>query len=99
MGDEMKKRMLFVALLIAASVTVGGAQQGSAPVVSLSQLQREAAAVQGATLPAAPTASTSPTTPVASTAPSQTVAINAGATMAPVTVRTADQLGQAVDGA
>ena len=94
----MKKRMLFVALAIAASVVVGRAQQGSAPVVSLSQLQREAAVVQGTTLPAAPTiTSISPATPTTSTAPTKTIA--PGATMAPVTIKSVDQLGQAVDGA
>jgi hypothetical protein len=93
-GDDMKKRMLFVALLIVASVASGGAQQGSTPPVSLSQLQREAAAVQGVT---PSVTSIAPTTPTTSTAPPTTIAT--GATMAPVTIKSVDQLGLAVDGA
>ena len=79
----MGKRMLFVAVLVATSVVGGKAQQGSTPLVTLSQLQREAAEVQGAAPPAS--------TPPATVAP--------GATMAPVAIKSVDQLGLAVDGA
>src|SRR5215831_14547415 len=78
------KRMLFVALLVTASAASGRAQQGQPPPVSLSQLQREAAAVQGATAvptppPITPITAATPTVPAASTQ-------GATATMTPVTI-------------
>jgi len=92
-------RMLFVALLVISGGGFAIAQQGSAPPVSLPQLQREAAAVQGAATiatipPLTPITNATPTVPTAPQAPPAT-----GATMTPVAIKTIDQLGMDVDGA
>jgi hypothetical protein len=89
------KGTLFTALLVATSNAFAMAQQQPASPVSLSELQKEAAAMQGTTVPTVPPVAPAPTI---STAGAPAVPRTA-ATMTPVSIRIVDQLGMEVDSA